>query len=175
MNRYLIPRYWSGAFSFITMLFCLTLATSARSQTSRELLLESNEIQRRAHMENDAALLVSQIADSMLSIQKGEISTVSNAQIQARFENYFKSVKYTKWDDLQEPIIQVSDDGKWAVMFVKKFLDLQYRDKDGNLGDHHFAQYAWESQYRKINGVWKITSITSTDKALTAEEAAKLM
>ena len=59
-------------------------------------------------------------------------------------------------------------------MFVKKLLDLQYRDQHGNLGEHHYAQFAWESRYQKIDGEWKIVSITSTDKTLTKEEADKL-
>ncbi|MDW3192498.1 MAG: hypothetical protein R8G66_09035 [Cytophagales bacterium] len=156
------------------LLFCYLLANASYGQKSDKVaLLRSNEIQRKAHMENNAALLVSQIADSMINVDKGDISTLSNEEIKTRFESYFKVVKYTRWDDLQAPIIQISGDGNWAVMFVKKLIDLQYIDQDGNLGAHHYAQFAWESRYHKIDGEWKIVSISSTDKTLTESEAAQ--
>lgn len=172
-NDFSVPGMKPGT-PYLILVFCCLGFTSFGQLSVNEALLESNEIQRKAHLENDAALLVSQLADSMINVDEGEISILSNDQIRSRFEGYFKLVKYTRWDDIEEPIIQVSPDETWAVIFVKKLIDLQYRDQAGNLGEHHYAQFAWEAQYRKINGSWKIVSISSTDKTLTKEEADQL-
>ena len=139
-----------------------------------EKLLRSNEIQRIAHLENDAALLANEIADTMMSIQRGEISYASNQAIQQRFENYFKQVKYTSWDDTRLPIIQVSADGQMASVSVQKFLDLQYADEEGKLGQHNYALFAWNAQYALVDDQWKIVGNTSTDKSLTEEKALQL-
>lgn len=175
MNKYFsVPGMKLGT-TLLILTFGIRCFTSYGQQSVKEVLLQSNDLQRKAHLENDATLLVSQIADSMINVDEGEISILSNDQIKTRFERYFKSVKYTLWDDIQEPIIQVSPDETWAVIFVRKLIDLQYKNEEGSFGEHHYAQFAWEARYQKIEGHWKIVSISSTDKDLTQEEAKKLM
>ncbi len=174
MSKYFsVPGLFPGT-PLLILVFCFGGFNSFSQQSVKAALLQSNEIQRKAHLENDASLLVSQIAGSMINVDEGEISTLTNDQIRSRFERYFKVVKYTRWDDIQEPIIQVSPDETWATVFVKKIIELQYRDQEGHLGEHNYAQFAWEAQYRKIDDLWKIISISSTDKSLTKEEADQI-
>jgi len=89
--------------------------------SSFERLIQSNEIQRTAHMENNAELLVSQIADSMYSISNGQIELVSNQDTKEKFEKYFSLVKYTSWDDIRQPMIEISEDGKSASVNYQKW------------------------------------------------------
>ena len=158
----------------IFIIFSCQKEKKANTEEITAALLKSNEIQRTAHLENNAQLLVSEIADTMISLQRGEISFASNQAIKARFERYFGQVKYNSWDDVREPIIEISSDGKSASVNFQKFLDLQSRSEEGELGKNNYGLFAWNSQYKLIDNQWKITAITSTDKPLTEEEALNL-
>lgn len=140
----------------------------------KKQLLLSNEIQRTAHLNSDADLLANEIADSMITLNEGNIQWASNQTIRKNFSQYFKTVKYTSWDDTQQPQIFISDDGTQASMYVQKLLDVQSKDETGFLGEHQFNLFAWNTDYRLINGKWKIIGITSTDRDLTEKQAREM-
>ncbi|KAA3623229.1 MAG: hypothetical protein DWQ02_24825 [Bacteroidetes bacterium] len=131
-------------------------------ETDKTALLNSNEIQRQAHMENDASLLVSQIADTLVTVQRGNVRTESNTTIKQRFEAYFKTVKYLKWDDISPPVIHISEDGTMATVIVEKITQAKHLDESGNWGEASETTFAWTSTYQKISGQWLIISVTST-------------
>ncbi|WP_408024313.1 SMP-30/gluconolactonase/LRE family protein [Tenacibaculum sediminilitoris] len=139
-----------------------------------EELIQSNELQRLAHMENNAQLLVDQIADTMISISDGQIQKISNQDIKKRFSNYFTNVQYTSWDDVQNPIIHLSEDGYTASLYVQKLIDIQHRGQKGSFGEHEYTLFAWNANYRKVNEQWKIIGNTSTRQKLSEEEAFEL-
>ena len=168
-------------FDFFKAGFILSISISIMSckddsnyQSAYEELLRSNEIQRKAHLTNDATLLANEIADSMVYIQNGMIRIASNTEIKTRFEAYFKQMKYTSWDDVQPPMIKISKDGSMATVAVQKLIDTQQMDSLTNLGEHEYTLFAWSAQFKLINGTWKMTANTSTSKTLTQEEAFKL-
>lgn len=152
----------------------LTVVIAAGSSESviRRELLASNELQRHAHLIGDAAALTSTIAEQMTSVGRGEITISTHAEIQQRFAGYFRTVRYRSWDDMIPPIIRIADDGSLATMTVQKLIDLQGVGDGGSLTQHHFSQFAWDATYRNAGGQWQIVSNTSTQKSLTAEEAA---
>lgn len=144
------------------------------SSTLENKLFETNEVQRTAHLTNDAALLVGEIADSMLSLNAGQMNWMSKEAIQNRFENYFDMVRYTSWDDVTAPIIEFDQQSGKAKTYVQKFLDLQYLDANGDYSPHQYAQFAWQADYVLEGEKWKMISNTSTERSLTKEEADKL-
>lgn len=158
----------------MTILFACQSEKIPDKETITTQLLHSNEVQRTAHLENDAALLVGQIADSMLSVSRGEISIAANSAIEQRFENYFQQVKYTSWDDTRAPIIEIANDGQSASVYVQKLLDLRYKDAEGNWSEHQHALFAWQAEYMLIQDAWKLTGNASSDKSLTEHEALNL-
>jgi hypothetical protein len=137
-------------------------ASIVEDNTDYLALLESNEIQRRAHMTNDAALLVGEISDTMTSVQNGKVSISTNKEVRERFESYFSTVKYSKWDDLKPPIVTISEDGKMATVVFQKLTEAVHKDENGNWSEPSSTTFAWTSLYKKINGKWKIVSNTST-------------
>ncbi|MEM7375150.1 MAG: SMP-30/gluconolactonase/LRE family protein [Bacteroidota bacterium] len=166
--------YFPLPFLLLISLINITGCTTKRLPDKAAIiaqLLRSNEIQRRAHLENDANLLASQIADSMMSVSRGEISFSANSAIQQRFEGYFQQVRYSSWDDTRKPIIEIAQDGQTASIYVQKFLDLQFKKQETEWGEHQYALFAWQAQYALVNGGWKITANTSSDKSLSKQEA----
>lgn len=125
-------------------------------------LLKSNEIQRIAHLTNNANLLVGEIADTMISVQNGKVIYQTNEEVRNRFENYFKSVRYEKWDDLEPPLISISDDGSLATVVLQKETVGSDLDQNNLWSTPSRTVFAWTSVYRKIKGKWKIVSNTST-------------
>lgn len=111
-------------------------------------------------MTGDATLLVSQIADSMISVQDGAISKASNEDIKQMFANYFSQVTYRKWDNIDAPVIHISDDTSLASVTVNKIVET----KRVNTPDSTYSSttFAWTTMYRKEKGEWRIYSITST-------------
>ena len=160
---------------FVCVLLCLVACQKApNSLVHKRALLTSNELQRQAHLDGNAPLLASLIADSMLSIQNGQISIASNSEIEDRFTSYFKNVHYTSWDDVQAPIIELSNDASMATVSVQKLIDAQSIEKDSKWGEHSFTLFAWDALFRQEGGIWKMYSNTSTRKELTEKEALDL-
>ncbi len=148
-------------FTICFLFFSCSKYSDKERQEDIGKLLQSNEIQRKAHLFGDAELLVSQIADSMTSVRGGNISNASNSEIKKRFEYYFNQVQYIKWDDLEEPRIKISDDGSLAKMYLRKIILIRGKNENDEW-EKGATVFAWTATHKKINGRWKIISNTST-------------
>ncbi len=126
-------------------------------ERDRELLLLSNENQKMAHMQNNPDLLLADMADTVVTVQRGGIRIEAKSDMYERWQNYFASVKYLAWDDLEPPQIEVSKDGSLASVSVRKITIASFENEPIDT-----TYFAWTSSYKKINGVWKIYKVTST-------------
>lgn len=143
------------------------IAFSCNSKT--DLAVEEKAIrslmkqERKAHFEKNVDLFVSEFADSMISVNKGKVTKLSVGQNKKRIDPYFSSVEFIKWDDVAEPVIRFSDDGRLAYAIIQKQVILSYPDSSGKrLIDT--TNYAWASIYRKQRGEWKVECNISTNK-----------
>lgn len=149
----------------ITLILTLSLLVSSCAEPvdmemEIALLLESNEIQRKAHFQGDPLLLVGEMDDTVYVVQRGKIRVETKKDLLKRWEPYFKRVKYSKWDDLQEPVIHIAADASQASVSVNKItVSTLFDDNTGAVDTTYFA---WTSGYRKVSGVWKIYTMAST-------------
>ncbi|MGB4843887.1 MAG: hypothetical protein WBP16_05435 [Ferruginibacter sp.] len=140
---------------------------SCNSKT--DLFKEEKEIrnllqqERKAHFERNVDLFVSEFADSMLFVNKGNVNAPSKETNKERMDKYFGSVQFIKWDDIAEPLIRFSDDGSLAYAIVQKEVIVTYPDSTGK-AFFDTTHYAWASVYRKQKGVWKVEVNVSTNK-----------
>jgi ketosteroid isomerase-like protein len=129
--------------------------------TVKTEILKIHQSDRAAHLRGAATDLASRVAPELVVVDEGKITHQSPADIQHRFEEYFRSAKHTAWDDVESPIIHVSPDGNmaWAVYCVRS----QYRETkpDGTQQLTGFVS-AWTSTYEKVDNRWLMTSVTST-------------
>ncbi len=152
-----------------TSIWCFLLfgfffgCNDGRFEEDLAALKASNEVQKAAHLEHNATMLVSQIADTMIQVADGEIKKLSNEAIKERFQKYFKTVKYRRWDDMQEPVVELAKSGELASVTVHKIIETKPINAHDSLYEETI--FAWAAIYRKINGQWKITTIVSTQKA----------
>ena len=102
-----------------------------------------------------------QLSDHFISVNRGEISHPKKEETISRYNRYFSSVEFVKWDDESEPLIRFSDDGSMAYTIVDKIVTLTYENENGVKveGNTHFA---WTAIYKKYGDEWKIDCVTST-------------
>lgn len=130
--------------------------------SDRERLLALQDLQRRAHLEGDATLLVSIFADDFTNIQGGEVSRPSREESRARFQAYFDRTTFLAWEDVRPPVIEISDDGSMAHVIVQKRVRLRDRSSPDEV---ETTRFAWLETYRKRAGRWKLTAVASTRRS----------
>src|SRR3954447_10534824 len=103
----------------IALLALSTVAFAADPSADRDALLKLHAADRDGHLKGDADLLVSPLAPTITEVAAGHIESMNRDAAKQKFAEYFKTVKYTAWDDAVDPIIKISSDGKMAWMFVQ--------------------------------------------------------
>lgn len=156
---------------FLTFTSIIVFSSCSKEYTQQDrakdiaVLLKENETARNAHMLGDAKMLTAGIADTMISVNRGQITKSSNKEVYERFKNYFKNIEYIKWEDLEDPVINISDDGTMAEILYKKIILVRSKNEKGEW-EKGAVLFAWSANHKKINGVWKIISNTSTREDL---------
>ncbi len=119
-------------------------------------LLALHEQDRRAHLNGDASLLVSGMADVILEAGRGRLARATRSELRERFQAYFGSVSYSRWDDVDRPHIVVADGGRSAWMAVHVTASVS-----GD-GESRTFESAWIAVYEKLDGRWLMTAIASS-------------
>jgi len=149
-------------FAFYALFFCLSIGCNIGSSTTEELsaILQINENHRTAHMNGDADLFVSQMADTITTIQDGQVYINSRQDTYNRFSTYFNRVKYAKWDDTQPPSVRLSPDGKMATLIAQKEIQAGMVSESEPI-KYDTSQWAWMASFIKDNDEWKLYAISS--------------
>jgi len=149
--------------NFLLLSFLAACNSKPDLEKEKKTILSMLQTERKAHFERNVDMFISELADGMISVNGGEVSTDTKDLHKKRIGNYFGSVQFIKWDDTAEPIIRFSDDASLAYAIVQKNVILTYRGSSGKaLNDT--THYAWASIYRKQNGEWKVECNISTNK-----------
>lgn len=133
----------------------------ASSDSKAILALQQQE--RTAHFNKDADLFLSEFAPAVYMLNKGKVDSSSVEVHKKKIQSYFNAVKFIKWDDMAEPIIQFADDHSMAYAIIQKQVILERKDSAGKTVNDT-TDFAWTSIYRKLNNQWKLVSNTSTNK-----------
>lgn len=124
-------------------------------------LLEIHQSDRRAHFETSAKQLMEHGTDELISVSNGKIHRTTHAENLKFFEEYFKGAKYHEWDDLEPPIVRVSDDASMAWMIVRTRVRRTQTQGDGKEAERQFV-YAGIMAYEKKAGRWVRVANVST-------------
>lgn len=147
------------------LLFLLMILVACRPapdlQAERDALLAIHEQQRKAHLEKNAALLLADSSNDYMEINRGFIKRPNRTESLQRFQSYFNSVDFIKWDDVTAPVFSFSDDATMATAVVDKFVVLRRKDEPSRLDTSY---YAWLAVYRKRNGKWQMERMASTNR-----------
>ena len=135
---------------------------------AREEIMRIHQLQREYHFQKDSIAFANQLSDNFISVNRGNISFPSKEETISRYNRYFSSVEFVKWDDVSEPIIRFSDDGSLAYAVVDKQVILTYKDEQGEPVEDT-THFAWTTIYRKYDDQWKIDCVTSTNEPMDQE------
>lgn len=137
------------------------LATACGSSPDGDLvaLREVLAAERRAHLETDARLLAASLADTLVSVDEGVVTRTPRSEVESLFAAYFEGAEYRAWDDVEPPLIRVSEDGRMA--WVARRVAVDRIEPDPAATPTRFES-AWTATYEKRGGRWLMTSVTST-------------
>lgn len=163
-NHFIRCRNAAGLLIFL--LLCLACNKDIqRNQEAVEMkkILALHEQQRTFHFEKMAEEFASLLSENHISVNRGEIKSPTTAENTERFKNYFKSVEFEKWDDVQPPTVRFSDDFSLAYTIVNKEVVVTYKDENDQ---HHreLTEFSWVAIYKKYSDGWKIDCVASTNK-----------
>ncbi|HEX7335747.1 MAG TPA: nuclear transport factor 2 family protein [Gemmatimonadales bacterium] len=138
--------------------------SKTRERTAdRAELLRLHERQRAAHLQRRADWLVSEWADSLISVSRGRVSVGNAERGRAGFQEYLDASTFQAWDDIVPPRIRISPDGEMAYVIVEKRVHLTTEGADG-AAEAERTRFAWLSVYEKQGGEWRLAAIASTER-----------
>ena len=157
MNRFYI-------LSLIVIL-CISCNKPASFSIEEETanILKLHHSQRDYHFNKDSITFANQLSKNFISVNRGEISQPTKEETIARYNSYFSSVEFVKWDDVSKPIIKFSNDGSMAYTIVDKIVTVTYKDENGDLIKEE-THFVWTAIYKKYGREWKIDHIASTNE-----------
>lgn len=117
--------------------------------------------QRLAHFNRDAELLVSSFAGDFRNIQAGKVTQPPREESVSRFQSYFDRSTFLVWDDIEPPVIRISNDGNMAYLVVQKRVVLRPRYAASDTAAQE-SVFAWLETWEKIAGEWKLKALAST-------------
>jgi hypothetical protein len=126
-----------------------------------EQLLRIHESDRRAHFETSAQRIMEHASDEFISVSAGKVQRTTRAENLQFFEEYFKAAKYYEWDDLEPPIVRVSNDASMAWMIVRTRVRRVQTHSGGETSERRFV-YAGIMAYEKQGGRWVRVANVST-------------
>src|SRR5438045_9458278 len=107
-----------------TLLLFIACAASASTEPSADLekekaeLLRIHKSEREAHFKTDVDRLLENSPEEFISVGRGKVNRSSKDDARKMFTGYFRDAKYYEWDDVEEPIIRISNDGSMAWMIT---------------------------------------------------------
>ena len=130
-------------------------------QEGEKQLLALHLSEKEAHFSHDAQWFTDHVAPEILDVRDGHVNRMSRADVKARFDTYFRTANFSKWNDVQPPIVRVSPDGQFGWMIVR--VRIAYSGTDA-LGKDITSDsvLAWMAGYEKRSGKWIMTAVTTT-------------
>ena len=130
-------------------------------EAEKKAILALHETQRSAHMKKDVALLLGDSLTDYIEINRGVIKRPTYAESARRFQSYFDAVDFVQWDDVNPPVISVSEDGSMATSVVDKIVITRSKTEEQRLDTTYFA---WLAVFKKTNGKWQLHRMCSTQR-----------
>ena len=138
---------------YTLILLFIACAASAIAQPSAALekekaeLLRLHKSNREAHFKTDVDALLENSPEEMISVSRGKINRPSK--------------EYYEWDDVEEPIVRISNDTSMAWMITRTRVRRVQKKADAAEREEKFV-YAGIMTYEKRDGRWVRVANVST-------------
>ena len=154
------------AFALLVFIACAASASadpSADLEKEKAELLRLHQSDREAHFKTDVDALLENSPEEFISVGRGKINKSSKEDARKMFTGYFRDAKYYEWDDVEEPIIRISNDASMAWMITRTRVRRVQKTADGTEKEEKFV-YAGIMTYEKRDGRWMRVANVSTSE-----------
>jgi len=117
-------------------------------ERERAALLELHATVRRAHFDTDVNQLLANDAEEWINVRDAKIVRRRREDNVRMFTEYFDGATYHEWDDIEPPIVSVSNDASLAWMIVN------VRVRRMKNGEELRFRYAGIETFEKRDGRW---------------------
>lgn len=117
----------------------------------------------QAHLDGDPEGWTALETDTVLVGSRGEVFVSDRAQRLERRRAYLGATRFSRYEDLQPPIVKVAPDRSmgWVVAQVG-YAGSQVNAVGGE--DSVGGTWAWIETYERVNGRWRMSGNVSTRK-----------
>jgi hypothetical protein len=141
------------------------LSAEEHSNRDAEEILRLHKELIESHKAYDVDKLFTPEADSVVTVNGGEVFFQTKKERIPRFKQYLENTSFEEYRDLIEPIVRVSKDGTlgWLIAQVKitgAHIDESKKSKPFD------TVWAWIELYEKRNGRWYRIGDVSTLKQM---------
>jgi len=126
--------------------------TLSRDAAASQLLALHQEVMA-AHLAGDASPIVARESEDYVEAGRGEITFPTLEARDTRLSGYLKSTRFEKYEDLVEPVVQVSPDGQlgWVIAQVGAH---GVRERGDGTSERVAFVCAWIELYESRDGRW---------------------
>jgi hypothetical protein len=147
---------------FVACAVCANAQPSPDLEKEKAELLRFHKSDREAHFKTDAEMLLANSPDGeFISVSRGKITRKSKDDARKFFTEYFRDAKYCEWDNVEDPIVRVSNDGTMAWMITRISIRRVQKNAAGEEKEQK-AVYAGIMTYEKRDGRWIRVANVST-------------
>ncbi|MCP4428561.1 MAG: hypothetical protein GY803_29095 [Chloroflexi bacterium] len=139
----------------------MNTATKITLEKEKYALIKRHIEDRKAHFNRDVEALLAGMVDDQIIVRDGQIATRSLSKAKEQFQAYFQGSTFHEWDDLEPPIIRVSEDGRMAYMVNRVRVRYSRQSNNGEQPETSFV-CAWLMVYEKRGNDWVAVANAST-------------
>jgi len=152
----------------LVVLIGIALGSMISCNQAVDLADEKKKIQAQidlieeAHLKKSAEQFYQPNATSFYDIRNGNVEKVNKADLIAGTQSYLDSMEFYELKKIQEPIIEISDDGTLASYIGNVVVKGRFKRAPV------FWLVSWQSMLKKIDKEWKIISTANTEAPTAA-------
>jgi len=124
-------------------------------------LLALHEDVMAAHRNGDASAILDRGAEEYVQVGHGEVTFPTREERDGRFREYLRTTRFSIYEDLIEPVVQVSPDGRlgWVIAQVRA---RGVQDRGDGTSERVEFVCAWIELYEQRDGRWYRVGDVST-------------
>jgi hypothetical protein len=133
-----------------------TFAAGPQAIDAKSELLALHKASLAAHRDNNWEFFRGVAGETLYGLQDGAITTQSPEEVGAAFEAYLTVARFTLYEDLDSPVVFVSDDGSlgWVIARVRV---------EGSYGEGRLdSTWSWINLFAREGASWKLVGTAST-------------
>ncbi len=127
-----------------------------------EQLLDLHRRSLEAHVNGDWRFFRDLAADPILSLRDGDVLSASPQETGERFRSYLSQAEFSRYEDIAEPRVWVSDDGTlgWVIARVRVEGVFARGTPDEQSLD---TTWSWVAMFERDDaGEWRLAGTSST-------------